>query len=415
MIYTLLFILTLLQSAFFSGSETAYVASNRLKLHVLYRDPTKNGTPNVLLQSDQRFLTTTLVGNNIVMVACSSLAVIVFSPFLSEAVLVLVTTTFLLIFGEILPKSIATLIPNRLTRFTPQILALFYFVFYPLIWLAESLAGLLVRLSRQERGSARLFSKIDLPILISEYSTSQAFTKQDQALFSRALRFREKRLWDIMVPRTDIIGVDLEEEFLDIRNQFRTSGFSRLPAYRDHLDQIEGFFYVLDFYAHLEKDMPPLRPALFLPESMKVMEALQTLQHKRQSIAIAVDEHGGTAGLVTFEDIVEKLVGAIADEFDKPKVRVRSSGQQTVIADGKTSIDELRELENILLPEGDYVTIGGLLEDKMEVIPQTGDSIQLGNYSIEVLDANSTKVLKVRIVHKKSLSNADNRKVKHIK
>jgi putative hemolysin len=392
-----LFILTLMLSALFSGAETAYIASNRLKLRVFYHESGGLRSQNMLLKNDQRFLTTTLVGNNIAVTACSSLAVMLFSPYLSSTLLVGTTTVFLLIFGEIIPKSIAAQLPNRLSRFTPKLLGFFYILFYPLIWLVERVTRFFMRLLHRQPESFQLFSKIDLPILVREYASTNILTEHDQMLLSRALRIRDRRLWDIMVPRTDIVGIDVNGIPDEIQKIFGDSGFSRLPVFHDNLDQIEGFLYVRDFYAHTGSALPPLRPALFLPESMRVIEALQTLQQGKKSIAITVDEHGGTAGLVTVEDIVEKLVGSINDEFDKPKSRIQFSGLRTFTVDGRTSIDELREMQKIYLPEGDYVTVAGLLMDKLEHVPIVGEKIEIDGYSIEVLEAAFTKVVKVSI------------------
>ncbi|RPH99227.1 MAG: CBS domain-containing protein [Calditrichaeota bacterium] len=237
-----------------------------------------------------------------------------------------------------------------------------------------------------------------MPILIREYATTALSTSHDQILLAGALKIRDRRLWDIMVPRTDIVGVDENDSLDHVKQVFKESGFSRLPVFKDHLDQIDGFYYARDFFTEGGHEFPPLRASLFLPESMRVLEALQTLQKGKKSIAITVDEHGGTAGLVTLEDIVEKLVGSISDEFDKPKSRVQISGQRTLVADGRTSIDELKDVQKLHLPEGDYVTIAGLLEDKLEYIPAAGEKIEINGYSIEVLEANAQKVIQVRII-----------------
>ncbi len=400
MLYTLLFVLTLVLSAFFSCSETAYVAANRLKLRILYYDSEKGLSSQFLLQSDQRFLTTILVGNNIMMVACSSLSVLVFSTFVSRTVLVFFTTAFLLFFGEILPKSIATQIPNRLSRFSLNLLNLFYLVFFPLTRLTEALSQLVVRVLKGERSESKLFSKSDLPVLVREYSATSAFDGDDYLLLARALRFRDKRLWDVMIPRTDVVGVEFGLPLEKVIEVFKSSGFSRLPVYQENLDHVKGFYYILDFF-DMPKDMATLlRPCLALPESMRVMEALQKFQKEKASIAITFDEHGGTAGLVTVEDIIERLVGAIEDEFDKGRFRVRKTSDATLIADGRTTVDELSEKLNIELPEGDYVTIAGLIEDRLGRIPQPGESIDLPTCKIKVLEATKTKISKVWVAKK---------------
>ena len=400
MIYTILFILTLIFSAFFSGSETAFVAANRLKLRILYHNAETGQSTHTLLSSDQRFLTATLVGNNIMIVACSSLAVVVFSSFVSSTALVFVTTSFLLLVGEILPKSIATQMPNRLLRLSLGLLNIFYLLFYPLIWLAEALSRLIVKIFHSSQDQSKLFSKIELPVLVREYASTHIFDGENQLLLSRSLRFRDKRLWDIMIPRTDVIGVASRASIKGIIKTFKDSGFSRLPVYESSLDHITGFYYILDFFNDVHNVKELLRPALVLPESMNAMEALRKLQNEQVSIAVTVDEHGGTAGLVTIEDIVEKLVGAIDDEFDTTRFMIHKTGKSALIADGRITIDELGEKFDIVLPEGEYVTISGLIEEKLGRIAKAGESVDFPDYKVKVLEATKTRIVKVWITKK---------------
>ena len=400
MIYTILFILTLILSAFFSSSETAFVAANRLKLRILYYDADSGQSTRNLLQSDQRFLTATLVGNNIMVVACSSLAVVVFSTFVSSTALVFVTTGFLLLVGEILPKSIATQMPNRLLRLFLGLLNIFYIIFYPIILLTEALSRIIVRIFQSSREQSKLFSKFELPVLVRQYASTTIFDGEDQLLLSRSLRFREKRIWDIMIPRTDVVGVEFDATTQNVVKTFMSSGFSRLPVYENNMDQVKGVYYVLDFIDDPRNINDLIRPALFLPESMNAMEALRKFQNEKVSIAIAVDEHGGTAGLLTLENIIEKLVGAIDDEFDTSRFLIRKTGKSALIADGRITIDELRENLDIILPEGEYVTIAGLIEEKLGRVARAGESVDLPDYKLKVLEATHTKIIKVWIIKK---------------
>ncbi|MBN1482567.1 HlyC/CorC family transporter [candidate division KSB1 bacterium] len=395
----ILFILSLLLSAFFSGSETAYISANRLKIRLLYRDSDKASSTATLLRSDQRFLSTTLVGNNIVMVACSSLAIVVFSALVSDALVVVVTTVFLLLFGEIIPKSIASQMPNRLLRFSVNILPVFYFFFYPLIWFAEQLSRLFIGMMGLKAESPRIFSRFDLLVLVREY-TSGKDVEFNQKLLSRALKLRDKRLWDVMVPRIDILGVEKDDDIDQIKKLFKDSGYSRLPVYQGDLDNILGFLYVMDFFGDNATVLPEIRKPLILSEGTKVIEALNTLQRERTSIAVTVDEHGGTAGLVTMEDMIEKLVGAIYDEFDLQKKRIKASGESTLVVDGKTSIDDLRERYDFDIPEGDYVTIAGFITDRLGAIPESGQAIDFDTFKLKVLDASETKIVKVWLTKK---------------
>ncbi len=402
---TTLFVVTLFLSALFSGSETAYIAANRLKIRLAFHEHDKSFASATLLKSDQRFLATTLVGNNIVMVACSSLAVIVFTLFINEALVVLFTTIFLLIFGEILPKSITSQMPNRSLRLTIHILSFFYLLFYPLIWLAEHLSRLFIWFFNRETESSKIFSKYDLLVLVREYSSQSHNEQHYQSILSRALKFRDKRLWDVMIPRTEIQAVQLNDPIDSIKLLFEKSGLSRLPVYDGDLDNIVGFYYWLDFFRVEIGTLPQERQPCFLPESTRVMDALQSMQQDKISVAVAVDEHGGTAGLVSIEDMVEKLVGAINDEFDLNKKQIKASGESTLIVDGKTSIDDLRDRHHFDIPDGDYVTIAGLITDALGRIPKSGESIDFDSFKARVLDATDTKVTTVWMTQKPNMIN----------
>jgi len=415
MIYTILFVLTLILSAFFSGSETAFVSANRLKLLISQHDD--RGRPfSSPLKTEERILTSTLVGNNIMMVACSSLAVVVFSSFISSTALVFFTTSFLLLFGEILPKSIAVKIPNRLSSFSLHLLGFFAIIFYPLIWITEKLARQIVQIFGNQKEYTFPFAKNELPLLVREYAAGENFDSHDQLLLDRSLRFLEKHIWDVMVPRTDIVGVDINASRQHIFQTFKESGFSRLPVYRKNLDHIAGFYYILDFF-HNGKDLAGImRPALVLPESMQALEALRTFQRNKVSIAVVVDEHGGTAGLVTIEDIVEMLVGAIDDEFDHNRRRIHRVGNTAIVADGRTTIDELREHFYLPLPQGEYVTVAGLIQEKLGRIAKPGENVDFPHCKIKVLESTPTRISKVWIVKKpkipkrKQHNNKENRK-----
>ena len=395
---SILFITTLVLSALFSGSETAYVSANRLKLHLQSRKKQEIDLESLLLSDSQIFLTTTLVGNNIVMVACSSLAVLVFSKFVPNSIVILVTTLFLLFFGEILPKSFAQNIPNKAVQFTPRFLKFCYIVFYPIIYVANLFSRNMVRLLGGQKDDVKLFfKKRDLPILIRKYISQDTLDFDDRVLISRAVRIGEKRVSDIMLPRTDMIAVSNKESITNIKELFYETGLSRLPVYEGSIDHIIGFYYVLDFLTARDQESLALRPVLFLPESMRVFQILKKLRAYKTSIAVAIDEHGGTAGLVTFEDIVEKLFGSILDEFDKEKKLVFKLDENTFFIDARTKIDELSEKYQLQFPEGDYVTIGGFVETYLGYIPKTGYLLRLHNYTIKILSADATKINKIII------------------
>jgi len=395
----LLFFILFLLGAFFSSSETAYVASNRLKLRLKAHEKKKDDKLFQFLTDAPRFLTTTLVGNNVVIVACSSVAVVLLSPYLSETLLVLTTTIFLLLFSEILPKSVAQQIPNRILKFIGRGINLFYYLLLPLIKLARLMSQVLVRLfGGVDLDVETFFTKSDLPILLREYSSSDTLSKEDRELVKRAVVIGDKRLHDIMVHRTEIIGVEMRTSIDEIISLFRKTGYSRFPVYKDSLDDVRGFIYVLDILNTKGSEPKSLiRPAVFFPETMRAINALHKLRKKHISIALAVDEHGGTAGLVTIEDIVEELFGEIADEYDQ-KAKITKRVQKSIIlTSGREEIDELVERYGLNIPKGDYVTLAGFIEAQLGRIPKAGEKIRLPDFEVTILEASLTKILKVEI------------------
>ncbi len=396
MITEILFVLTLILSAFFSSSETAYISANRFK--ILVKSQRKDSSRARLLSDDSRYLTTTLVGNNIVMVACSSLAVLVFSPFMPDSLLVLFTTSFLLIFGEVIPKSIAQQIPNRMVHFTPFLMHTFYILFFPVIHIAEwTVQILVVVLGDQRKSAITFFRKMDLPVLVRKYSSQTQINRHEHQLIARAVKIGSKRLDAVMIPRTDIVAVDENMDTDQLLLVFKESGFSRLPVFRQNIDQIVGFVYLLDFLRTQHRIKQTIRPALFLPENTRAINALSQLRNNRLSIALVVDEHGGVAGLVTIEDIIEELFGDIIDEFDDITHFIQVIDSKVLIADGRTKIDDLREKYGFAVPVGEYVTIGGFIMHELGKIPKAGTKIKLSNGIVRVLQSDERRIVKVKL------------------
>ncbi len=234
-------------------------------------------------------------------------------------------------------------------------------------------------------------------MLVNEYAQSGLLDDSGHFLFHRALEIGDKRVADVMVPRTEMIALEKNTPRSEILKVFNETGFSRLPVYSEEIDHIEGLLYVLDFIPLSEDQSLQLRLPLFFPLQMRVMDALKQFKQQRTSVALVIDEHGGTAGLVTIEDIVEELFGSIIDEYDSSEALVQKESESTLIADGRTEIENLRLYHHLNLPAGDYVTLAGLIEDQLGTIPEKGKQIKIGHYLLTVLDVDSTRIKKVRI------------------
>lgn len=400
MLLTLL-ILSIFFSAFFSSAETAYVSSNRLRFYIKPRENSDHIPGVYLLKDSRRFLAAILVGNNFANIACSTLAIAVFSFYADEKIIAVCTTIGLLIFGEILPKSIAQLMPNRIIRVAAPVLFIIYIILYPLIKLAEFISQLAVNLFKGGQSAViTFFRKQDLPILLREYFSSQQIGEHDRLMISRAIKIDETRIGQIMVPRTEIFGVGLHTPVQDIYKRFSQTGYSRLPVYIDDLDNIKGFLYFNDFLTHIKSITDIIHPAFFLPETVSVVNAMNTLRKQGMSIAIVIDEYGGTAGLVTMEDIIEQIFGSIDDEFDDEPRYVKKFNDTAILVSGRAEINEIDEKYGLNLPRGDYVTIGGMLEYLLGHIPQTGEEIDLPDCKITVTRSAQNRIRQVFIKKK---------------
>jgi putative hemolysin len=398
-----LLITTVFLSAFFSSAETAYVSSNRLRFYLKTGDEAEHIPGVFLLKNARRFLTATLVGNNFVNISCSTLAIAVFSLYADEKIIVVFTTIGLLLFGEILPKSIAQLMPNRLIRVAAPILFFFYVLLFPLIKLAEVMSQIAVSFFKGGQSAVTtFFRKQDLPILLREYFSNKIIGEHDRLLISRAIKIDETRIGQIMVPRTEIFGLEHNTPVNDVYKRFAQTGFSRLPVYEDDLDNITGFLYFNDLLNRVTSIADITHPALFLPKTVSVVNAMNTLRKQRKSIAIVIDEHGGTAGLITMEDIVEEIFGSIDDEYDDAPNNVKKFNDMAILVSGRTEIKELNEKYELYLPMGEYVTVAGMLQYRLGYIPQSGEEFDFPGCKITITRATQTHIRQV-FIKKKSV------------
>ncbi|MBN2410556.1 HlyC/CorC family transporter [candidate division KSB1 bacterium] len=393
-----LLIVTLILSAFFSASETAYVSSNRMRFQLKAMEKKKTHPFISLLSNAQKFLTVTLVGNNIVMVSCSTLAIMIFSAYAAETLVVIFTTIGLLVIGEIFPKSIAQQIPNLYIRLTSPVMFFFFILFYPLIKLAELISQFIISLFKGEDSAVNnFFRKKDIPILIREYFSTKTVGDQDRQMISRAVKINDIQISEIMIHRTYINGIESKTSKREIYKIFTQTGFSRLPVYIHDLDRIIGFIYFNDLLGDIKSIKKIIRPALILPKTVSAIKALNAFKKEGKSIAVVIDEYGGTAGLITVEDIIEEIFGNIDDEYDYKTTTIKRFNDKTILAGGWTEIKELNEKYKLNIPKGEYVTISGFIENQLGHIPQPGEEINLPTCKIIVTKTTQTRIREVFI------------------
>jgi CBS domain containing-hemolysin-like protein len=401
----LLFFLVL--SFFFSGLETGMLSIDQIKLE---QEAKKSKSKAVLLQfvrQPDKFLGTTLIGNNIANVIIASLSTYLanrlFAPVFDARYTSLVVGIVVLISGEMIPKTIfrdnaETLIP----LFFP-LLQFFYYLLKPLVMIVTWLNNFLRKLLKLEEGyQYDYLTKDDLSFLLSQTAIDETNDHQIE-MIEDALDFSELDARNVMVPRTDIVAIQDKTSLSEVANIARKEGFTRYPVYCNNIDDIIGILIIYDI---LKQDCSPdmtagdiIHEPLFAPENTDLDVLLKEMQTKQRSMAIIVDSFGGTAGIVTMEDILEEIVGDIEDEYDtdEDENSVQQVGPKTWLVAADTEIDRLIDDYGIQLPEGDYETVAGLILDRLEKIPHQGQVVNVPPYTIQVLQATSKQIIKVKI------------------
>lgn len=411
-------LLMLVLSAFFSGSEIAFVVANRLRVEVLARREGLVG-PIVrdFLDQPSTFLTTTLVGNNVALVVYSTLVALFLTPPLEQffggaaglegsgldlAVLIaqaVGASLIVLVVGEILPKSILRETANQAVFYLAVPLRISYYLLLPMVKLAAFSASLLVRLFRAEADSFAQFIRRDFEVIIQESKVDGDWDldEDESELLSNVFAMDTIRVKESMVPRTDVVAVEENTSIQDLLARFIETGHSKLPVYRDNIDHIVGVVLAYDLFDQPATLQDIMRPANFVPESKRSKDLLREFLSTNTSIAMVIDEYGGTAGLVTREDLLEELFGDIQDEFDMETEVLRKSGDGSLIASGRVHIDEIKEEFGIEIPEGDYETVAGYLLERIGAIPSPQDHYEFDGFRFDILKATTNRIDLVRI------------------
>ncbi|HEX8384621.1 MAG TPA: hemolysin family protein [Rubricoccaceae bacterium] len=409
-------LLALVLSAFFAGSETAFVTANRLKTEVRARQSGGLGrTAQAFLADPGSLLTTTLVGATVSLAAYAVLvgawldgALTVFfgdrlglpgAGALAFLVETLGAAVVLLVVGEVLPKSLLRQPSARALFALAGPLRLAYYALWPLIKVAGWTSGLLVRAVGTPADSLRQFLRRDFELAIRESRETGTLDLDDEEseILSNVFEFRALRVKDSMVPRTDICAVDETATVEEVRQRFIETGHSRLPVYRGTIDRVVGVALAHDLFHSPDSLAAILRPVRMVPESKPVRDLLSDFLRGGASMAVAVDEHGGTAGVVTIEDLLEELFGDIRDEHDAAAAPIRRLDDHTFLVHGRVELDELADGTGIRLPEGDYDTVAGCLLAHAGHVPAEGEEFVLDGLRLTVATAAANRIEAVRI------------------
>ncbi|MGQ9642767.1 MAG: hemolysin family protein [Ignavibacterium sp.] len=398
----LLFVLLIL-SAYFSSTEMAYIAANKLKLEV------KTKKKNLLsrnisyyLNNPNIFFSTILLGNNIVNIAFASLsAIILVAVFqLNEFEILIISTILLLILGELIPKYFAHETADVFIIISSPILRVITFILYPFIKLLSFISDKITSSSKSQKAEniSYLFDKEDIKELLDEGHKAGKVHSHEKSIIEKVIDLGEQKVYEAMRPRTEIVGVEINSTIEEVHQTFIESGYSKLIVYEENLDNIKGVILAKDLFSKPENINQVIREIKFYPETKKSLEVLNELLESKLSIAVVVDEFGGTAGIVTMEDIIEELFGEIKDEYDVEENICRKISRDTFLISGKVEIDHLNEKYKVGVPEGDYETVAGYIENRIGRIPKQGESFLIDNYDIIIVKATPTKIELVKLI-----------------
>lgn len=407
-------IITMIFSAFFSGMEIAFVTSNRMLAEM---DKDKNGLSQkiqtLFYKNPNNFVSTMLVGNNISLVVYGILIAQLFdntifknmeASFTVPADTIL-STLIVLFTGEFLPKTFFKSNPNRLLSFFAIPAYLCYLVLWPISRFSTFLSRILLQLfgmKVQKESEDILFSKTDLDYLVQS-SLDNAKNEDDiddeVKIFQNALEFRDTKVRDCMIPRTEINSVDINSCTLsELTQKFIESGNSKIIVYQDDIDHITGYIHSSELFRNPEEWQQHIRKMPFVPETMAAQKLMQTFLMQKRSLGVVVDEFGGTSGIVSLEDIVEEIFGDIEDEHDSQKYVAKQTETGEYVLSARLEIDKVNKMFDLELPESDdYMTIGGLILQHYQSFPKINEVVTIGRYEFKIIKNAMNKIELVKL------------------
>ena len=401
---------TLVLSAFFSGFEIAYVSSNKVHLEILKKQ--EGVIANVLTKltrKPSKLLATMLVGNNVALVVYGfemGKVMTALLPDFFQNVLwhTIISTLIILITAEFMPKVFFQIYANQLLKLFAIPAYFFYFLFYPLSSLVMWISDFVLRVFFKTKGDyvPLSFTKVELVDYISEQLENVPKKEEmdsEVQMFQNALEFSGVKAREIMIPRTEIVAVELNESIENLIATFVSSGFSKILIYNENIDDILGYVHSFDMFKKPKNIKEVLIPIVNIPETIQINEVLNILTRKRKSMAVVLDEYGGTSGIVTLEDIVEELFGEIEDEHDKDNFIEEQLSETEYLFSARLEVEYLNETYHLEIPESEeYETLGGFIVLRNEGIPTQGEVIQIPPFSFVIEACSQTKIETVRLV-----------------
>ena len=408
-ISVIIILTTLVLSAFFSGFEIAYVSSNKVHLEILKKQ--EGVIANVLTKltrKPSKLLATMLVGNNVALVVygfeMGKVMTVLLPPFFQNVLWhTIISTLIILITAEFMPKVFFQIYANQLLKVFAIPAYFFYLLFYPFSSFVMWISDFVLRVFFKTKGDyvPLSFSKVELVDYISEQMENAPKKEEvdsEVQMFQNALEFSGVKAREIMIPRTEIVAVELNESIENLIATFVSSGFSKILIYNENIDDILGYVHSFDMFKKPKTIKEVLIPIVNIPETIQINEVLNILTRKRKSMAVVLDEYGGTSGIVTLEDIVEELFGEIEDEHDKDKFIEEQISDTEYLFSARLEVEYLNETYHLDIPESEeYETLGGFIVLHNEGIPTQGEVIEIPPFTFTIEACSQTKIETVRL------------------
>jgi CBS domain containing-hemolysin-like protein len=398
-------------SAFFSGSETALFSLSRIYLKKLENAEGSSAKRILnLLKKPRQLLITLLLGNTFVNMAISSFGALIairlsrtygISTSAAITAQVVITTLIILFFGEIIPKLTALSAADVFSRMISLPLLIFRIVLYPIVWVLEKFSNLISSKQTQDKHLGAQFTHEEFHNLIQSESSSRSLEEHEKRMLVGLFRFKDAEIKEIYVPRVKITAVEETQTLDELKEIIVASGYSRIPVFKESIDDIVGIIYVKDLLLYPEKKTVKqlMRPVWFVTENMKVQSLLNQFKQKKLQVAVVVDEYGGTSGIISLEDILEEIVGEIRDEYDKDEIpELIKKDEETYILSGNYSVRQFNQEFNTEIPVEEYDNLAEFLLSNFNHVPQVGEILDLEeNIRFTILDADEKSIKQIEL------------------
>lgn len=403
-------VILIILSGMFSGSETAIISVSDAKLRSLLKQKVRGANVlNILKKDPHRLLITILIGNNLVNIGASVLATVVFTQAFGSSGLGIATgvmTFFILIFGEITPKSFATKYSIRMSILAARPIYIMQIIFSPIIWFLDKIVQFLIKKLGSDIKEEQI-SEEEIKAIIDIGAEEGSILKAEKELLKNVLQFNDIHVEEVMTPRVSIDALPIESTLQEAIDFVIRKSHSRIPVYKNTIDNIVGIITIKDvlimsekYHANKKLENLELKKPIIVPVSKKIDVLFREFQHARTHLAIVIDEYGGTAGIVTLGDLLEEIVGEIIDESDIEELPIQNVSEYEIIAHGTTKVEDISDYLDIQIQGNEKEPISALILDKLHRFPKEGEVIKLSHAKIKVLKMHNNKIMRVSVEKK---------------